>query len=216
MRFFREGKGLSLPELAALVKIEKSLLAKKERGEVGISPPQRKAIAKALGMSLDEFDAHWRASKIDRTKGGPGIPVINRAPAGGVIDYEEYSVDSGQGFEYLDWGDVTDDLAFAVIVVGDSMEPVLQEGDFVVLSPMTVPKPAEKLENGDIVFVRFGPDSEYEGCTLAYWHYEPQSTVITLAKANPKYPPLMARGPEIQQVAVMVEFRRRAKRRKGR
>jgi hypothetical protein len=50
----------------------------------------------------------------DRTRGGLGIPIINLAPAGRIVDYEEYGVDSGQGWEYVEQGDIEDPLAFGV------------------------------------------------------------------------------------------------------
>jgi phage repressor protein C with HTH and peptisase S24 domain len=121
-------------------------------------------------------------------------------------------VDSGQGFEYLPFGDINDDLAFAVVIVGDSMEPELREGDYAIFTPQTVPRPAVKLMDGDTVFVRFTAESGREGCTVAQYYAQEGGTVV-LRKENPKFPPIICRTEEIQQLSVLVELRRKAKRR---
>lgn len=206
VRRLREERGWTLEQLAERLAISTSTLAKKERGEVSIKPPERQQFAQAFKLTLDEFDEQWRGSRLDRSVGGPGIPVINRAPAGQVIDYEEYGVDSGQGMEYLDWGDIRDDLAFAVIVVGDSMEPSLHEGDYLILSSLSLPRPKVKLEDGAVVFVRFGPDSGRPGCTIARWYGQSDGSII-LRKDNARHPPIVCRRDDLEQLAVAIEKR---------
>lgn len=206
VRKLREERGWTLDELAQRINVSGSALARKERGEIRIKPPERKDLAKVFGMSLEDFDQQWRAGRMERTVGGPGIPVINRAPAGQVIDYEEYGVDSGQGMEYLDWGDIRDDLAFAVVVVGDSMEPSLSGGDYLILSSMSLPKPRARLEDGSVVFVRFTPESGRRGCTIARWHPQPDGSII-LSKDNSRHKPIVCQREDIEQLAVAVEKR---------
>lgn len=206
VELLREERGWTQIQLADKLGIAPTSVGRKERGEIPIKPPERNRIAKVFGMTIEEFDERWRASRVDRTQGGRGIPVINRAPAGQVLDYEEYGIDSGQGFEYIDWGDVTDDLAFAVIVVGESMEPRIHEGDYLVFTPMTIPKPRAKLEHGDVVFIRFTQESDHEGCTLARWFIE-EGGKIRLHKDNPKYPPLFCTREDIRQLNVCIQRR---------
>jgi SOS-response transcriptional repressor LexA len=131
--------------------------------------------------------------------------VINRAPAGQILDYEEWGVDSGQGYEYVDFGTVTDPLAFCVIVVGQSMQPALTDGDQLILSPIDPYKPDDRLADGKIVFVRFTVENS-GGCTLARF-YQEQAGRIRLHKDNPAYAPIHCQREHIQGIAIAIERR---------
>jgi transcriptional regulator with XRE-family HTH domain len=208
----REERGMTQGELAALVGMaDHSAIAKRERGEVRVKPVEWKKFAAAFGMSVDEFNERWRGTKIDQVRGAHGIPIINAAPAGQTVNYEEYGTDSGQGYEYIDWGSVTDDLAFAVRVVGDSMEPTMREGDTVVFSPMNRPRPPRELADGAVVLVRFSDATDRPGCTLARFFWEPDRRHFRLVKDNRKYP--MARWelvPDvIARISVAIELRKK-------
>ena len=219
----RELRGWTTAELAAQVQkaaeasgtvpkgIGTSDINRMERGLYAVPMNKQRLLATVFGMSLDEFEKEWRSAVVPRTQGGPGIPVINRAPAGGVIDYEEYGVDSGQGWEYIDRAGIDDDLAFAIEVVGDSMEPALYAGDRVVFTSMNLPKPRAKLEDGCVVFVRFGPKdhepSRMRGCTLGRWHTDGDQ--VTITKDNPRHRPVFCDRREIEQLAVAIERRTR-------
>ncbi len=212
----REERGWNQRKLATLVteagfKIDHSNLAKRERGEIkNVKPPERRAYAKVFGLTQEEFDAEWRASRIDQTNGGgPGIPVINRAPAGTIVDYEEYGVDSGQGMEYIERCNVEDPLAFAVIVVGDSMEPELRSGDYAVFSPVfRVPKPRAEAKPGSICFVRIGGGAKRNGCSIARLKAA-TSTSLEFSKDNPKHKGFSVDQEHLEQFAVLVELRRK-------
>ncbi len=211
----RKERGLKQSDVASALGISQNALSKKESGKTTVTPIERKKIAKFFNLSEAEFEAMWRRSlteDVSRTKGGLGIPVINRAPAGQIVDYEEYGIDSGQGMEYLDWGDVKDDLAFAVIVVGDSMKPNLTEGDRLVLSwcdPYKQRPHVEQPADGKVVFVRFTEESGRSGCTLARMYIENDGQKIRLAKDNVKYPAIVVDREDIAQLAVAIEYRRK-------
>jgi SOS-response transcriptional repressor LexA len=205
IKWLREERGWTQEELGAKVGLDGTNIARRESGKTKVKPEERHKFAAAFGMSLIEFDERWRQWTVTRTRGGPGIPIINRAPAGEVRDYEEYGVDSGQGFEYVDAGDIDDPLAFGVIVVGDSMEPRLKEGDYVILSPVDPYKPTDKLANGKIVFVRFTADHD-GGCVLARFFAEKDGQ-IRLQKDNPNYKAIVCDRNDIVSVAVAVERR---------
>lgn len=207
IRRLREERGWTQAQLGDRVGINGTNIARRETGQTRVRANERFVFAKAFGMSVVEFDEQWRQWTVPRTRGAPGIAVINRAPAGAVIDYEEYGVDSGQGFEYVDRGDIQDDLAFAVIVVGDSMEPRLRDGDYVILSPCDPYKGDGKLEPGKIVFVRFTEDAG-GGCTLARFYREHDGQ-IRLQKDNAAYAPIVCKREAIQSIAVAVERRER-------
>lgn len=201
----RELEGWTQPEFAKKLGMDQPTVSRIERGARAVPADEQQKIAKLFKKTLDEFEDLWKP-KITRTVGGAGIPVVNRAPAGVVLDYNEYGVDSGQGFEYLDWGDIHDDLAFALIVVGDSMEPSIHEGDYLIFSSLNMPKPRVDLKPGMVVFVRFNAESSRQGCTVARWQPQ-EGGMVVLAKDNPKYQPILCRRDEIEQLAVFIEKR---------
>lgn len=201
----REERGWTQAELGQRVGLNGTNIARREVGRTRVKPAERFKFAAVFGLTVLKFDEQWRSFVPQRTKGGAGIPIINRAPAGNIIDYEEYGVDSGQGYEYVDRGDIQDDLAFGILVVGQSMEPKLREGDYVILTPCDKYRDDGKLVAGKIVFVRF--TQEYGGgCTLARFFVEDDGS-IRLHKENPAYKPLYCNREDVQSVAVAVERR---------
>lgn len=189
-------------------------ISKKERGLLSVKPPERKRFAEAFGISLEAFDERWRASKIDQVRPlGGAIPVINSAPAGLAEDYEEWGTDSGQGYTTIDRGRVEEELAFAVIVKGESMEPVLREGDVVVFSPLVHARDRAKLKDGKVVFVRFSeePTAPRRGCTIGRFYWTDTTRgAFRLAKDNPKFPETKAelRPEHVARIGIGVELRR--------
>jgi|GEM_PF-2360133 len=201
----REEHGWTQAELGQKVDLDGTNIARREMGRTKVKAAERFRFAQAFGMSITEFDEQWRQWIVPRTRGGHGIPVINRAPAGQIVDYEEYGVDSGQGYEYIDFGTITDSHAFAVVVVGDSMQPTLADGDQLVLSPVDPYKADPRLSNGRIVFIRF--TQEYGGgCTLARF-FDDGGGCIRLHKDNPNYRPIECDRTDIQGLAIALERR---------
>ena len=190
-----------------------TLLSKKERGEISINPRERAELAKVYGLSIEDFDARWRGGVPmghERRPAPVGIPVVNRAPAGHVVAYDHDDFAEGEyhnAAHYIERGDLDDPLAFAVVVTGDSMNPILHDGDYAIFTPMHVPRPRATLKPGDIVFVRLGPESEQEGCVIGYWF--PEGKRVSITKENAKYPPIVCEQDEIVRVARLIEHRRR-------
>lgn len=188
-----------------------SLVARRERGLTPVRPHERKEFAKAFGISIEEFDDEWRSlAKVPRSVSGLGIAVINVAAAGAIAENDEYGIDSGQGYEYIDRGSIGDDLAFGVKVDGDSMEPTLVKGDIVVFSPIkNVPRPSKPLKSGDIVYARFSADTEQEGGTIARWQETAPGEGV-LVKDNPEYGVIIVKQGDLDQLAVAIERRTRS------
>jgi predicted RNA binding protein YcfA (HicA-like mRNA interferase family) len=213
MRARRDQLGVTLRDLerrlAALGwTVSHVQLQHREVGKVTIRADERKLIAQALEMTLADFDDLWRASTIQMSRGEHGIPVINRAPAGHVEDYEEWGPTSGHGHDYLHEPGFSDDLAFAVEVVGESMEAALLAGDLCVFTPVTVPRPRKTLEPGKVAFVRFGPDAPRQGCTIARWQGMDADGVHTFTKDNPRHRGFTAPREHVEQLAALLWFRR--------
>jgi phage repressor protein C with HTH and peptisase S24 domain len=95
--------------------------------------------------------AVWGADRVEaRDKDVRPIPVINKVAAGYPREFTDLGYPVGIADEYVTVpAELSDPNAFAVRVVGDSMEPRYHEGDIVIFSP------AAKIESGDDCFVRF-------------------------------------------------------------
>lgn len=199
-------------ELANRLGIPQSGVSLRESGRFkGWTRGERRKIAKAFDMSVDDFDILWRDRLAESSGSIIGIPVINRAPAGGVVDYEEYGIDTAHGYEYIDHGGLAGDHLFAVVVAGDSMEPTIIDGDYVVFNPLDREFPRrggkESLPklHGALCFIRFDPTTNDGGCTIARVY--PNGDTIMLTKDNRTYPTATYKREQIVQIAIGVERR---------
>jgi repressor LexA len=118
---------------------------------------------------------------------GRWVPVINKVAAGYPADFNDLDYPAGVADDYVRCPDLHDPNAFAVRVVGDSMEPKFREGDIVVFSP------AVEVHNGDDCFIRFATPHE---TTFKRVFFEPNNKV-RLQPRNEKYPPIIVDGKRI-------------------
>jgi phage repressor protein C with HTH and peptisase S24 domain len=112
---------------------------------------------------------------------GKLIPVINSVPAGYPADFDDLQYPAGFADDYVRCPDVDDANAFAVRVIGDSMEPKFVEGDIVILAPNL------DVRNGDDCFVRMKEPHE---ATFKRVYFEGNDKV-RLQPRNEKYPPMV-------------------------
>jgi repressor LexA len=126
------------------------------------------------------------AIRLGRTA-GKFVPVINKVAAGYPVDFDDLSYPAGIADDYVRCPDIHDPDAFAVRVIGDSMEPKFKEGDIVVFSP------AVEVRSGDDCFIRFAMPHE---TTFKRVFFEPENHV-RLQPRNDKYPPLIVEGKRI-------------------
>lgn len=144
-----------------------------------------------------------RGMKIMLTKSGlkmnpepvplaPGrlVPIINKVAAGYPADFNDLDYPVGIADDYVRCPDLHDPNAFAVCVVGDSMEPKFFEGDIVIFSP------AVEVRNGDDCFVRFTLPHE---TTFKRVFFESDDQ-IRLQPRNEKYSPSLVEGKRINGV----------------
>ncbi len=141
----------------------------------------RISIAKASKMlSVQDFEVEKASSKKGgRRAAGHWIPVINKVSAGYPTEFEDLGYPAGYADDYVRAPDLHDPNAFAVRVVGDSMQPKYAEGDIVIFSP------AAAVQDGDDCFVRF---TEPHECTFKRVFFDKRSKV-RLQPRNEKYPP---------------------------
>ncbi len=112
---------------------------------------------------------------------GSMVPVINRVSAGYPVDYDDMGYPPGGADDYVRCPDLHDPNAFAVRVVGDSMEPKYKQGDIIVFSPNIT------VNNGDDCFVRMADPHE---TTFKQIFFNEDGTV-RLQPRNNKYAPLI-------------------------
>jgi phage repressor protein C with HTH and peptisase S24 domain len=118
---------------------------------------------------------------------GRPVPIINKVSAGYPAEFNDLDYPVGIADDYVRCPDLHDANAFAVRVVGDSMEPKFSEGDIVVFSP------AAEVHNGDDCFIRFTLPHE---TTFKRVFFEPENKV-RLQPRNEKYPPIIVDGKRI-------------------
>lgn len=109
---------------------------------------RRKLKPETIGKMLTRYEMDIEQDQAGSEKPGCWIPVINKVPAGYPADFDDLGYPAGIADDYVRCPDIHDPNAFAVRVVGDSMEPKFSEGHIVVFSP------AADVQNGDDCFVR--------------------------------------------------------------
>jgi repressor LexA len=146
----------------------------------------RKGDAGELGALLADNNLDTEQAKASLAAGRL-VPIINKVAAGYPSDFNDLDYPAGVADDYVRCPDVHDPNAFAVRVVGDSMEPKFREGDIVVFSP------SAEVHNGDDCFVRFALPHE---TTFKRVFFEPKNKV-RLQPRNEKYSPAIIDGKRI-------------------
>ena len=153
---YRKNHNLSMQDFANISGISKAYIGvlekiynPKTKEPVAPTLEKMKAIASAMGMSLDEMlkalntNQPVVVSSKPQPARGVRIPVLGRVVAGipieaitDIIDYEEIPAQMAKSGTY-----------FALQVKGRSMEPTLHEGDVVIV------RQQPEVENGEIAIV---------------------------------------------------------------
>ncbi|MBI5820577.1 MAG: S24 family peptidase [Verrucomicrobia bacterium] len=105
------------------------------------------------------------------------VPVVSYAMAGKAADYDDLA-------NYLDETietDCRDPNCFALIIEGDSMEPVIRTGDRVVAMPNS------EAQTGDIVVARRRDTHEV---FVKLVHFTDANKRVKFTSYNPAYPPM--------------------------
>ncbi|MBN1796014.1 MAG: helix-turn-helix transcriptional regulator [Sedimentisphaerales bacterium] len=150
-----------------------------------------KGLVKGGGKS--KLDSILEAGKVKAEQKAetitPGriVPIINKVAAGYPKDFDDLDYPVGIADDYVRCPDLHDPNAFAVRVVGDSMEPKYSEGDIVVFSPEA------EVRNGDDCFVRF---TEPHETTFKRVFFEDDKSV-RLQPRNESYSPMIINGKRI-------------------
>jgi repressor LexA len=150
---------------------------------------QHKTQTSELGGILSQQELELEP-KQQQFKAGQLIPIINKVAAGYPIDFDDMGYPAGFADDYVRCPDLHDPNAFAVRVIGDSMEPKFCESDIVVFSPVT------EVSSGDDCFVRFTLPHE---TTFKRVFFDSDNTV-RLQPRNEKYSPSVIEGKRINGI----------------
>jgi len=153
---------------------------------------RRVAEKKARTSEINALLAHTKQDKEGKVSLAAGrlVPIINKVAAGYPEDFNDLDYPVGIADDYVRCPDLHDPNAFAVRVVGDSMEPRFHEGDIVIFSP------AVEVQNGDDCFVRFTMPHE---TTFKRVFFEKEDKV-RLQPRNERYSPTVVEGDRIDGI----------------
>lgn len=173
-----ESKGMSVSALAKAAGLDATSFNKSKRvTSAGRKRwPTTESIAKCLnatGATLDEFTAMVEGvPATNRT-----IPVIGLAQAGGGGFFDDSGFPVGGGWDEINLPTVADPNAYALEILGDSMEPVYRKGDTIIVAPNAT------LRRGDRVVAK-----TRDGEVLAKVLERETARTVELASFNPSHP----------------------------
>ena len=114
--------------------------------------PSTESIAKVLdatGASMEQFTSLVTGLRATPSARPPRrIPLLGFAQAGGEGFFDDAGFPVGGGWDEMSLPEIGDPHAYGLEIAGDSMEPVLRDGDTVVVSP------AAPIRRGDRVVAR--------------------------------------------------------------
>jgi len=144
--------------------------------------------------------AEWGASRAGLERQGlRAIPVINKVAAGSKgypKEFTDLGYPVGIADEYVAApAELSDPNAFAVHVVGDSMEPRYHEGDLVILSP------AAPVASGCDCFVRFAIEGRPQDSEATFKRvFFDGAESVRLQPLNERYAPRLLKPSEIEGI----------------
>ena len=143
--------------------------------------PSTESLAKVLnatGASLEQFTALVTGTRTVGSARPPRrIPLLGFAQAGNAGYFDDAGFPVGAGWDEMSLPEIGDPNAYGLEIAGDSMEPVLRDGDTVVVSP------AAPIRRGDRVVAR-----TVAGEVMAKQLARRSAKRIELKSLNPAHP----------------------------
>ncbi len=202
LRQLRKSKGVSQAEVSEAIGVSQVAYG---RYETGLREPSFNMLTKLadyFGVSVDEILGRDTAAPKRKTAAAPVpdflsketvlIPIIGRVRAGYDALAEQYI----EGYMELEasvktrWSD-----AAILKVWGDSMEPELQAGDYVIITQTA------EVRNGDLAVICINGD---EG-TIKRVHFDKDG--LDLIPTNPSYGTLHFTAEQVQSLPVLIRAR---------
>ena len=204
LRRLRQERGYSLRQIALATGIDQGGLSKRELGIFRIKPHERALFAKALNMTLEDFDAEWSGNV---SPNGPhrGIPILQNVPKTGTPK------DAGPTTEEPPMADrdmnTQDARLFALRVVGDSMHPSLNDGDLMICLPTESVTEYKPTLDGELVAATFSEDSSRPNATFFARLFVEPNNKLRFVRDNPMFPSVTVSRSEVVGMARVVQRR---------
>lgn len=178
----RTEKNMTQKDIADRVKITLSTISRYESGKI-LSPkiPVLDSIAKALDMSPLELYGEGVQSNVfpANLSDSIPIPVIGRAAAG-LSCHAEQNIES---YEYVSKDIISASETYVYIrVIGDSMSPLIMEGDLVLV------RCQDTIESGEYAVVLIDNEDGVVKKVIK------EKGAVKLISENPYYPPRVFEG----------------------
>ena len=186
---------MTLEDVAKLVGVSRQTLSRYETGVIGNIPSdQIEALAKALNTTPAALMGWEDLNPPTVTKDYYTFPIIGDVAAGydhiAEEDWENGSVDIPVSYLH---GRPFEDY-FVLRVIGDSMYPLYQEGDLVLVLKQTTMN-----HSGEIGVVIYNDNQ----ATLKRVEYVMGEDWMKLSPVNPNYPPIMVRDEALEHCRVL-------------
>ncbi|WP_368913481.1 helix-turn-helix domain-containing protein [Mixta calida] len=198
IRHLREQRGWSQSTLARYCGwISQSRIGNYETGARRVNVDDAVVIAAALGISPGELLFGTDSSHALVTPGARTIPVLDYVQAGNYhdVDFVLYPDTS----RYIHCDCPASELAFALEIRGDAMEPEFYDGDLVIVDPAVTPQPGE--------FVVAKVDGAFNGEATFKKYRLKANQAFELVPLNKDYPPLASDETGIHLIGTMIEHR---------
>lgn len=185
--------GLSASGLARQAGLDPTSFNKSKRASREGKPrwPTTESIAKVLAVTSESLDG-FVALMGSRSGGNPGrrLPLLSYAQAGAQGHFDDAGYPVGQGWDSIDFPALRDPAAYALEISGDTMAPVLRDGDIIVVSP------AADLRRGDRVVVK-----TRKGELMTKQILRQTAQKLELGSLNPRHPTRVLDIAEVRWVA---------------
>ena len=193
LKEMRKAKGLTLEKLAAEIGTSKQTVQRYETGIISNIPRDK---VEALAKALDTTPAvlmGWQDSSVNFSSfnnisaiSTKRIPILGSIACGEPIYAEE------EHESYVST-DSTLDADFCLRARGDSMIGArIYDGDIVFI------RAQDAVDNGEIAAVIINDEA-----TLKRVYYYPDEGKLVLSPENPKYPPLLYIGEELNRIKII-------------
>ena len=202
IKAWRLRKGWSTHDLAIEANMPQSSISRFERN---LQRPRQAAlerIAKVLGAELPQLE--YGSTDLEVVPVGKRrIPVLSYAQAGHWVDPNDDVISDEEIAEYLITDADYSPMSFAMIVRGESMAPVFQPGDRIVVDPEVTPQP------GDYV-IAMNAAQEVTFKVLAELGMNARGEMVReLRSLNPVYPSWNSTAVDFRIIGTVVETSRR-------
>lgn len=144
-------QGLSSSGLAKLAGLDPTTFNKSKRGAANGKQrwPSTESLAKVLAITGISFAEFARLAAGDPPRGRPRlVSLVGLAQAGKAGFFDDAGFPAGGGWDEIALPDFSDEHAYALEILGDSILPVYRDGDRILVSP------AANLRRGDRVVVK--------------------------------------------------------------